>query len=83
MPLILFFIYELYRFISILVTERAKKTAAPAVDEEEIKRRAIEEYLAAQKASEAATDAPEATAEETAEEKEEIKEENNYENADK
>ena len=58
LPLILFFLYELYRFISILVTERAKKAAvaAPAVDEEEIKKRAIEEYLAAQKAAEAKAD---------------------------
>lgn len=54
LPLILFFIYELYSFISVLVTERAKKTAAAtaAIDEEEIKKRAIEEYLAAQKAKE-------------------------------
>ena len=51
LPLILFFLYELYNFISILVTERAKKAAgaAPAIDEEEIKRRAVEEYLAKQK----------------------------------
>ena len=51
LPLILFFLYELYNFITILVTERQKKAAAGAVaiDEEEIKRRAIEEYLAKQK----------------------------------
>lgn len=51
LPLILFFLYELYNFITILVTERQKKAAAgaPVVDEEEIKRRAIEEYLAKQK----------------------------------
>ena len=50
-PLILFFLYELYNFITILVTERQKKAAAnaPIVDEEEIKRRAIEEYLAKQR----------------------------------
>ena len=53
LPLILFFLYERYNFISILVTERAKKTAgAAAVDEEEIKRRAVEEYLAKQKEEE-------------------------------
>lgn len=52
LPLILFFLYELYNFISILVTERAKKTAGAAVDEEEIKRRAVEEYLAKQKEEE-------------------------------
>ena len=51
LPLILFFLFELYNFITILVSERAKKAAAnaPAVDEEEIKRRAVEEYLAKQK----------------------------------
>ena len=51
LPLILFFLYELYNFITILVTERSKKvaSAAAAIDEEEIKRRAIEEYLAKQK----------------------------------
>ena len=51
LPLILFFLYELYNFISIITTERQKKALAGAamVDEEEIKRRAIEEYLAQQK----------------------------------
>ena len=50
LPLVLFFLYELYNFITILVTERQKKATAgaAAVDEEEIKRRAIEEYLAKQ-----------------------------------
>ena len=58
LPLILFFLYELYHFISLVVTERAKRAAAaaPALDEEEIKRRAIEEYLRAQKAEEEKTD---------------------------
>ncbi len=45
LPLILFFIYELYRFISIFVAERAKKAPVSKETEEEIKRRAIEEYL--------------------------------------
>lgn len=51
LPLILFFLYELYNFITILITERSKKaaSAAAAIDEEEIKKRAIEEYLAKQK----------------------------------
>ena len=67
LPLILFFLYELYNFLSILISERAKKAALAAgeaapVDEEEIKRRAIEEYLAKQKAEEAK--AEEAKAEE-------------------
>lgn len=52
LPLVAFFIYELYRFIAILLEERAKKNPQPAgitaADEEEIKRRAIEEYLKAQ-----------------------------------
>lgn len=51
LPLVLFFLYELYRFIRILLEERAKRTVAAvsAEQEEEIKRRAIEEYLKAQK----------------------------------
>ncbi len=63
LPLVLFFLYELYRFISILVTERAKKNLAAAGEstvsketEEEIKRRAIEEYLRRQAAEKAASD---------------------------
>ena len=53
LPLILFFVFELYNFITILVSERSKKaTAVAALDEEEIKKRAIEEYLAAQAAKE-------------------------------
>ena len=47
LPLVLFFLYELYNFVTIIVTERIKK--AGIVDEEEIKRRAIEEYLEKQK----------------------------------
>ena len=52
LPLVLFFLYELYRFIRILLEERTKRaaTAVTAEQEEEIKRRAIEEYLKAQKA---------------------------------
>ena len=50
LPLILFFLYELYRFIRLLLAERAKKAPVSAEQEEEIKRRAIEEYLNAQKA---------------------------------
>ena len=57
LPLALFFLYELYRFIVILLEERAKKNPQPAgisaADEEEIKRRAIEEYLKAQAAQSA------------------------------
>ena len=47
LPLILFFLYELYNFINVIVKEKAAKAAAgvASADEEEIKRRAIEEYL--------------------------------------
>jgi signal peptidase len=48
LPLILFFLYELYNFISVLVSERAKKAPVSKETEEEIKRRAIEEYLKSQ-----------------------------------
>ena len=54
LPLILFFLYELYNFISILVSERAKKTPVAKETEEEIKRRAIEEYIKSQQAAQAA-----------------------------
>ncbi len=50
LPLILFFIYELYNFISLVVREKAKKAPVSKETEEEIKRRAIEEYLAQQNA---------------------------------
>ena len=50
LPLILFFLYELYRFISLIVAERAKRAPIAKETEEEIKKRAIEEFLAAQKA---------------------------------
>ena len=51
LPLILFFLYELYNFISILVSERAKKAPIAKETEEEIKRRAIEEYIKSQQAA--------------------------------
>ena len=55
LPLIFFFLYELYVFISVIVTEKMKKKAEaePQLDEEEIKRKAIEEYLAQQAAANA------------------------------
>lgn len=43
-PLILFFLYELYCFIMVLVHMKAK-SALSAEDKEDIKRKAIEEYL--------------------------------------
>lgn len=45
-PLIAFFLYELYRFINVIVS--SKKTKLTAEQEEEIKRKAIEEYLSKQ-----------------------------------
>ena len=49
-PLALFFLFELYKFIATLM--EIKKPKLSESDEEEIKRRAIEEYLASQKAAE-------------------------------
>ena len=57
LPLILFFLFELYNFINILVSEKAKKAPVAKETEEEIKRRAIEEYI---KSQQAAQNAPEA-----------------------
>ena len=65
LPLILFFLYELYSFITLLVSERAKRAKAgtvPEETEEEIKCRAIEEYIKAQ--AEAAARAEKERAEE-------------------
>lgn len=61
LPLILFFLYELYNFISILTSERAKRAPIAKETEEEIKRRAIEEYLKSQQEA-----AAKAAAEQTA-----------------
>ena len=49
-PMIIFFLFELYKFIVTLV--EVKKPALSEEDEEEIKKRAIEEYLAEQKKNE-------------------------------
>lgn len=62
LPLILFFLYELYNFISILVSERAKKAPIAKETEEEIKRRAIEEYIKSQQASQSENAADNAAA---------------------
>lgn len=43
-PMILFFLFELYKLITVIVEVKS----APALDEEEIKKRAIEEYIAEQ-----------------------------------
>ena len=46
-PMAIFFLFELYKFIVVLI--EVKRPPVPEIDEEEIKRRAIEEYLAEQK----------------------------------
>ena len=70
-PMAIFFLVELYKFIVTLI--EAKRPEVPEIDEEEIKRRAIEEYLASQKEKEGSDgdkpqepDKTENTAEETA-----------------
>ena len=66
-PMALFFLFELYKFISTLM--EMKKPKLTESDEEEIKRRAIEEYLASQKKAEggdAAAPVQDAPAEEPA-----------------
>ena len=54
LPLILFFLFELYNFVKVILAEKAKKAPVSAETEEEIKKRAIEEYLKAQEAAKAA-----------------------------
>lgn len=57
-PMAAFFIYELVNFVLIIVRMRGEKAAAVrALSEEEIKKRAIEEYLREQEAKKA-VDAP-------------------------
>ena len=68
LPLILFFIFELYNFISILVSEKAKKAPVAKETEEEIKRRAIEEYIKSQQQQAVQENAPTDTNSETPEE---------------
>jgi signal peptidase len=63
-PMAIFFLFELYKFIATLIEVRKPETAE--IDEEEIKRRAIEEYLAEQKkkdGGDAASEVKEAAAE--------------------
>ncbi len=73
-PMALFFLFELYKFIIVLV--EMKKPELTEDDEEEIRRKAIEEYLASQKENsegdkkeDKAEDKPEDKPEEKAEEK--------------
>ena len=53
-PMAIFFIFELYKLMAVIV--EVKTAAKPEIDEEEIKKRAIEEYLAEQKKKEAQSD---------------------------
>lgn len=62
-PMILFFLFELYKFIVTLMEVR--KPALTEADEEEIKKRAIEEYLAEQKKTQASAGEEDTKAEET------------------
>ena len=57
-PLAIFFLYELIHFVVLFIKVKGPKEAKAGIttaDEEEIKRRAIEEYLAKQSAGAAAT----------------------------
>jgi len=73
-PMAAFFLFELYKFIATLVD--IKKGDAPEqLDEEEIKRRAIEEYLAEQKKKEAEASGNASEAKEAVTEKAEAAEE--------
>jgi signal peptidase len=59
LPMALFFLYELYNLLKIIMEQKMQKAAATASatvsaeTEEEIKRRAIEEFLAQQAAANA------------------------------
>ena len=61
-PIALFFIFELYKFIVALIETRNEAKQLSEEDEEEIKRKAVEEYLAAEAAKKAAAEAEAAAA---------------------
>ena len=63
-PIALFFIFELYKFITALIEARKPKISDE--DEEEIKRKAVEEYLAKEAAKKAAEEEAVAAAAENA-----------------
>lgn len=56
LPLILFFLYQLYHFIKVLVTVKQEKAGLSKEDEEELKKKAVEEYLAKQKEEQEASE---------------------------
>ena len=65
-PLAVFFLFELYKFIATIIEVKNGDKSAQ-LDEEEIKRRAIEEYLAEKQKSEEAAEKTADTAEKIAE----------------
>ena len=67
LPMAIFFLFELYKFIVTLIEVKRPQPVGPELDEEEIKRRAVEEYLASQKEAEAAKEKAEDKAEEVKE----------------
>lgn len=56
LPLILFFLYQLYHFIKVLVTVKQENAGLSKEDEEELKKKAVEEYLAKQKEEQEASE---------------------------
>ena len=54
--MILFFLYKLYHFIKVLVTVKQEKAGLSKEDEEELKKKAVEEYLAKQKEEQEASE---------------------------
>ena len=56
LPLILFFLYQLYHFIKVIVTVKQENAGLSKEDEEELKKKAVEEYLAKQKEEQEATE---------------------------
>lgn len=55
LPLVAFFLFELYRFIALVIRLRGKNSLS-AEEEEEIKKRAVEEYLRRQQEEQEAQD---------------------------
>lgn len=56
LPLILFFLYQLYHFIKVIVTVKQENAGLAKEDEEELKKKAVEEYLAKQKEEQEASE---------------------------
>lgn len=56
LPLILFFLYQLYHFIKVIVTVKQENVGLSKEDEEELKKKAVEEYLAKQKEEQEASE---------------------------